>query len=302
MHRARPPRRRPRAALATGLARRRGLLPPTSAGATPANAAEASRLAQEAAQELTVIDEQVHEADDHRRRSRTRRKPRPQGAAAAQAALSVYEPQLRAIAQSGYTGKSQSRVAAFLTSDSADELVQQMTTLDMIAHHTNGVVAAAQAVATQAQADADAAAAKAGLDQLEAQQAEVRRRSPTTRPLRPADGRRAGDRHRRTGRPRPADAVGGLPAPRPGPRGRRCRADRARPGGRPLRRGASGPDGFDCSGLTLYAYARPVSPCRTPAGRSRRWASTSPVRTCSPATSSSSTRRSATWASTSATA
>ena len=53
----------------------------------------------------------------------------------------VYEPQLRAIAQSGYTGKTQSRVAAFLTSESADELVQQMTTLDMIAAHTNSVVA-----------------------------------------------------------------------------------------------------------------------------------------------------------------
>ena len=82
-------------------------------------------------------------------------------------------------------------MAAFLTSDSADELVQQMTTLDMIAHHTNTVVAevaAAQAVADQAQADADAAAATAtaGLDQLRLSRPRSRRRWPTTR--RPSPG------------------------------------------------------------------------------------------------------------------
>ena len=58
-------------------------------------------------------------------------------------ALAAYEPQLRAIAQSGYTGKTQSRVAAFLTSESATELVQQMTTLDMIAQHTAHMAARA---------------------------------------------------------------------------------------------------------------------------------------------------------------
>src|SRR5688500_8037748 len=145
-------RRRPRAALATGLALAAifaGLLPPTSAGATPANAADASRLAREAAQELTIVDEQVHEATITVAAQQDAAEAAAAQAAAAQAALSVFEPQLRAIAQSGYTGKSQSRVAAFLTSNSADELVQQMTTLDMIAHHTTGVVAevaAAQAV------------------------------------------------------------------------------------------------------------------------------------------------------------
>jgi hypothetical protein len=39
-----------------------GLLTPSTAGAVPNNAAEAAKLVREAAQELTVIDEQVHQA------------------------------------------------------------------------------------------------------------------------------------------------------------------------------------------------------------------------------------------------
>ena len=72
-------------------------------------------------------------------------------------------------------------MAAFLTSESADDLVQQMTTLDMIAPHTNSVVA--EVAAAQASAAAGAgrrrpggSTAQAGLDQLEAQQAEVQKK------------------------------------------------------------------------------------------------------------------------------
>ena len=140
-------------------------------------------------------------------------------AAAAQAALAVYEPQLRAIAQSGYTGKTQSRVAAFLTSDSADELVQQMTTLDMIAAHTNAViaeVAAAQAAAAQAQAAADAGRRdRAGRRWTSSRRSRPRSRSRSTdyqADLRPALGRRAGRRHHRRRRPR-ARGLRGRPAP-----------------------------------------------------------------------------------------
>ena len=244
-------RRRPRAVLTLGLALVAifaGLLPPTTAGAAPTNAADASRLVQEAAQELTVIDEQVHEAEIAVAAQQDAAEAAAEQAAAAQAALAVFEPQLRAIAQSGYTGKSQSRMAAFLTSDSADELVQQMTTLDMIAHHTNGVVAevaAAQAVAAQAQADADAAAAtaQAGLDQLEAQQARGPEEGRRLRgDLRPADRRRAGDRHHRTRRPRAADAVPRLPAARPRPGGGDRGGHRAGQDRQPLRLGLHRPE------------------------------------------------------------
>jgi cell wall-associated NlpC family hydrolase len=257
-------RRRPRAALATSLALAAvfaGLLPPTSAGATPANAADASRLAREAAQELTVVDEQVHEATITVAAQQDAAAAAAVQAAAAQAALSVFEPQLRAIAQSGYTGKSQSRVAAFLTSDSADELVQQMTTLDMIAHHTNGVVAevaAAQAVANQAQAEADAAAAtaQAGLDQLRAQQAEVKKKvadyQATFARLTAAE--QATVTAALAGPALRTPSVGSLP-PAPGPAAAVAVRTALAQVGDPYVWASSGPDGFDCSGLTSYAYS-----------------------------------------------
>ena len=257
-------RRRRRAALATSLALAAifaGLLPPTTAGAAPANAADASRLAREAAQELTVVDEQVHEATITVAAQQDAAEAAAAQAAAAQAALSLFEPQLRAIAQSGYTGKSQSRVAAFLTSNSADELVQQMTTLDMIAHHTNGVVAevaTAQAVANQAQADADAAAAtaQAGLDQLQAQQAEVKKKvadyQATFARLTAAE--QATVTAALAGPALRTPAVGSLP-PAPGPAAAVAVRTALAQVGDPYVWASSGPDGFDCSGLTSYAYS-----------------------------------------------
>ena len=87
-------------------------------------------------------------------------------------------------------------MAAFLTSGSAGELVEQMTTLDMIATHTDRsspAAAAARAAAEQAQAHAAGRRDRgAGLEQLQEQQAEVRKQSPATRPIRAADRRRAG--------------------------------------------------------------------------------------------------------------
>jgi cell wall-associated NlpC family hydrolase len=235
-----------------------GVLAPTPAGAAPSTAAEAAKLVRETAQQLTVIDEQVKEAELIVAAQQQAATTAAEQAAAAQAALAVYEPQLRAIAQSGYTGKTQSRVAAFLTSDSAAELVQQMTTLDMIAAHTNTVVAevaAAQAVAQQAQADADAAAAtaNAGLDELAAQKAEVEKKA--------AEYRAVFDRLTATEQAAVTAAVAGrtIQAPRdlpmpPGAAGAAIQTALAQVGDR-YNHGGSGPDVFDCSGLTSYAYA-----------------------------------------------
>jgi cell wall-associated NlpC family hydrolase len=179
-------------------------------------------------------------------------------AATAHAAVAAYEPQLRAIAQSGYTAKTQSRFAAFLTSQSASELVQQMTTLDVIAAHTNSVisqVAAAQDAAAQAQAAADqaAATAQAGLEQLKAQQAEVRKQVAAYQ----TDFSRLSTAEQTA----VTTAVAGralatprnLPLP-PGAAGKAISVALAQVGD-PYESAAAGPDAFDCSGLTMFAYA-----------------------------------------------
>jgi cell wall-associated NlpC family hydrolase len=255
------PRRRLRAVLVLGtvlVGAMTGVLAPMSAGAAPGSSTQAADLVRKAAEQLTVVDEQVHQAELTVAAQQEAAAGAAAEAAAARDALAAYEPQLRAIAQSGYTGKTQSRFAAFLTSESATELVQQMTTLDMIAEHTNSVVseaAAAQDAAQQAQAAADqaAATAQAGLTQLEAQQAEVKRQIAAYQ----ADLARlsAAEQARVT------TAVAGrsLAAPRnlplpPGAAGQAISTALAQVGD-PYQHAASGPDAFDCSGLTSYAYA-----------------------------------------------
>jgi cell wall-associated NlpC family hydrolase len=238
-----------------------GLLTPSTAGATPADAAEASRLVQQAAQELTVIDEQVHEAEVTVAGLQDAADAAAGQAAAANAALAVYEPQLRAIAQSGYKGKTQTGVAAFLTSQSADDLVQQMLTLDMIAHYTNSVigdVAAAQAVAAEAQAVADQAAAQAqaGLDQLEVQQAEVQKRVTEYEAdfARLTAAEQAVVTAALAGPALRTPSTSSLPLAPSEAAGAAVRTGLGQVGD-PYVWGSTGPDGFDCSGLTAYAYA-----------------------------------------------
>jgi cell wall-associated NlpC family hydrolase len=117
-------------------------------------------------------------------------------------------------------------------------------------------VAAAQAAATQAQADADAAAAtaQAGLDQLEAQQAAVKKKvadyQATFARLTAAE--QATVTAALAG---PALRVPGSLPPAPGPAAAAAVRTALAQVGDPYVWGSSGPDGFDCSGLTSYAYS-----------------------------------------------
>lgn len=255
------PGRRPRAARALGIAlvaAVTGLLSPVPAAAAPGTAAQASELVRKAAEQLGAVDEQVHQAELTVAAQQQAAAAAAVEAAAAHAAVAVYEPLLREIAQSGYTGKTRSRFAAFLTSQSAAELVQQMTTLDVIAAHTNTVISqvvAAQDAAARAQAAADhaAATAKAGLDQLTSQQAELRKQA--------ADYQADFSRLSAAEQVVVTTAVAGraitpprnLPLP-PGAAGKAISTALAQVGD-PYQSAAVGPDAFDCSGLTMYAYA-----------------------------------------------
>jgi cell wall-associated NlpC family hydrolase len=234
-----------------------GVLAPSPAGAAPATAAQAGEQVRQAAEQLSTVDEQVRQAEATVAAQQKAAAAAAAEAVAAHAAVAVYDPQLRAIAQSGYTAKSQSRFAAFLTSQSASELVQQMTTLDVIAAHTNSVitrVAAAQDAATKAQVAADraAATAQAGLQQLKQQQAEVQKQVAAYQ----ADFSRLSAAEQTA----VTTAVAGkaLAAPRnlplpPGAAGKAIAIALAQVG-KPYESGAAGPDAFDCSGLTMFAY------------------------------------------------
>jgi cell wall-associated NlpC family hydrolase len=260
-------RRRSRAALAISAALLgvgAGILSPSSAvaaPATPSSSAQAQKMVETVAQQLTGIDEQVAQAQLTVAALQKSAAAAAVRAAAAKRALAAYEPQMRAIAVGGYVAKTQSRMAAFLTSTSASQLVDEMTTLDMIAAHTEKViakVAAAQDAARAATAAAAHLSAKAssGLAQLRGQQAALQHK---------VAGYRA-DFARLTAAEQGAvvNAIAGpaLTAPSaddlpPAPSGAAAIAVKTALAhvGDPYVWGATGPNGFDCSGLTAYAWA-----------------------------------------------
>jgi peptidoglycan DL-endopeptidase CwlO len=255
-------RHRSRAVLALGaalIAVATGVLAPPTASAAPSTSAQAGRLVEAAAQQLTLIDEQVRQAELLVAAQQRAAEAAAQKAVVARAALAGFEPQMRAIAQT--SGKTQSRMAAFLTSGSATQLVQQMATLDMIAAHTETViakVAAAQDVARRAQAEADqlAATAQAGLAELKTQQAAVQEKITAYRAdfARLTSAEQGAVTAALAGPKVAAPSLRDLPLAPGSAAAVAVKAALAQLGD-PYVWGATGPDGFDCSGLTAFAWA-----------------------------------------------
>ena len=233
------------------------VLSPSAASAQPATADQARQAVTDTALKLSQLDEQVHQAEATTATELAAADTAAATAAQAQAQLDALEPQLRAIAQTGYVGTTRGRLAAFLTSGSADDLIQQMSTLDQLASHADAVVAqaaAARTVAEQAQqsaADAAAAATAAQAD-LEAQQETLEDEL--------ADYRADFARLSAVDQVRVQNVISGpdvVAAPAPAPTaaaGVAVQTALAQVGDM-YGVGASGPDSFDCSGLTSYAYA-----------------------------------------------
>jgi cell wall-associated NlpC family hydrolase len=152
-------------------------------------------------------------------------------------------------------------MAAFLTSRSATELVQEMATLDMIAAHTEKVIskaAAAQDAAREATATAARLAAKAtaGLAQLRGQQAALQAKAATYRAdfARLTTAEQAAVTGAVAGRKLAVPAASDLPLA-PGSAAAIAVKTALAQVGDPYVSAGTGPDGFDCSGLTAYAWA-----------------------------------------------
>jgi cell wall-associated NlpC family hydrolase len=232
----------------------------TAAPGQPRNPAEAAAKVQQTAQQLTDLDEQIQQAAqtvaDEQRAAQTAAGQ----AAAAQAALDAYGPQLRAIAQSSISGGSQSRVAAFLTSSSATDLVQQMTTLDVIADRTEAVVAqvaAAQQAAAKAKAVADTASARASASLATLQQQKKQLQSTAAAYQSSFNRLTAAQQAAVTNAvagPTLTISASSLPAA-PSATIALIISTALAQVGKPYVYGATGPNGFDCSGLTSYAFA-----------------------------------------------
>ena len=239
------------------------VLPGTAAAdpATVTDAAQAAQLVADSERELEVVTEQLNEAKVQLEQQHAAVAGAEQAAADAQAQLDALDGQVRQLARTAYTSEGFNRLDVLLTSGSAEELVHQLGTLDAIAGHTNQQlleVAEADEAAERAQAEADEAeaAAQRAVDEIAAQQEDLEGKI--------ADYQRQYDALSVPQQAEVARAHGGEPvAVAPVPSGVVAPSGAAQVAvdtalaqvGDAYVWGAGGPNAFDCSGLTQYAYS-----------------------------------------------
>ena len=229
-------------------------------------AAQVAELVAARGHQLEVITEEFNEAREALDAQRAAAEAAAAQLVQATAVLGTAQQQVRGIARAAYTGDGTGSFKALMTSDSADEFVGRIATLQSIAGHQGDIlqeaavanVAAAQAQATAQQAAAeaqkqyDAVAAKqaalqqeiagyqAAFDSLSAQEQRVA-----------AAGHDGADRASRAER-EPVPPAGPVVA---GSAAAQQAIDVAMAQrGKPYVWAASGPGSYDCSGLTSYAF------------------------------------------------
>jgi cell wall-associated NlpC family hydrolase len=232
------------------------------AQAAPATSADAAAMVAARGHELEAVTEKFNEA----RATLDTQRAAAQAAAAqlqqATAALGSAQQQVRGIARSAWTGEGLSSFQALMTSDSATDFVDRMSTLQLVAGHQNGILqaaAGANVAAAQAQAAAEdaAAAAKATYDTVAAQQADLQKQVADYQAvydrLSAAEKRAASTVPQRASRSdRQPVASGPVVA---SSQAAQIAVDAAlAQRGKPYVWAADGPGSFDCSGLTAYAY------------------------------------------------
>ncbi len=236
------------------------------AQAAPATSAEAAQLVAARGHELEVITEQFNDARVALETQQEAAKAAVATMEQATAQLAAAQQQVRGLARSAYTGEALGPVQALLTSDSADAFVDRVTTLQLVAgHHAEilGSAAAANVTAAQAQAVAQKAAAEAQAtyDSVAAQQAALQAE---------VDGYRAAfaalsaqeqqvvvsssheDRASRS--EDRAEVPAGAPVVANSGAAQIAIDTAMAQRGKPYVWAAGGPNSYDCSGLTAYAF------------------------------------------------
>jgi cell wall-associated NlpC family hydrolase len=260
----RTPARLARAALAVaGVAG--VLLSAAPAQAAPGTSAEAGQMVAARAHDLEVVTEQFDEARVTYDRQRAAAEAATAKLQAAAATLGTARQQVRGIARSAWTGSGLTSFQALLTSRSADDFVERVSTLQLVAGHQSGILqtaAGANAAAAQAQAGAQqaVAAAKATYDKVAAQQADLKKQVAEYQAV--YDQLSAAEKHAAAGATpeRASRSERAAPAAPSGPvvassQAAQIAVDTAlAQRGKPYVWAASGPGSFDCSGLTAFAY------------------------------------------------
>src|SRR5687767_8480409 len=133
---------------------------PAAAEPEPTTSQQAATLVAARAHDLEVLTEKFNEAREQLKVTREAAALAAEELEAAQADLAEARDHVRAVARNAWTGDRLGPLQAMLTSESADELLDRVGTLQTIADHNNGVLGGAQ------QATAEADRAKAASEQL----------------------------------------------------------------------------------------------------------------------------------------
>ena len=266
------PLRRARLGLVLALAAALGVLAPVmpSWAEEPQTSAEAAALVADKAHELEKVTEQFNEAREKLRAQQAAAQKAAKQLKKAQKQLAQAQKAVRGIARSAYTGEGLSTFSALMTSDSADEFVNRMGVLQMVAGHQNELLdsaAAANVNAAQAKTTAEqaAGAAQQTYDKVAAQQSALEAQIDEYRALydkldaaeqRAAVAAAGHDEEARASR---ADRGSSEPFSTnvvAGSKAAQAIVDTAMAQrGKPYVWAAGGPDSYDCSGLTQFAYA-----------------------------------------------
>ena len=268
-----------------------GLLPGTAL-ADPSRATtpqQAAQLVADASHQLEIVTEQVNTARVELEQQQAAAAAADKAATDTKAQLDALDGQIREIARSAYTGGDNhfATLDVLLTSSSADDFIAQLGTLNAIAGHTNDVViqvsdAAKAAQQAREQANQTAKAAQQKLDDVSAQQGDLESQIADYQrqynALSAAQQQQVTQAHAGNTAAAPAEtpapAERAAPAETPAPAVAAAPAVTAAPAvaggsgaaqaavrtalaqvGDPYVWGAAGPNAFDCSGLTQYAYA-----------------------------------------------
>jgi peptidoglycan DL-endopeptidase CwlO len=240
-----------------------------SSAEEPKTAAEAAALVAAKGHELEAVTEQFNTAREQLKAQQTAAKKAAKALKAAQVELARNQKAVRGIARSAYTGDNLSTFSAMMTSDSADQFVDRVGVLQMVAGHQNELLdaaATANVAAAQAQATAEEAAgtAQRTFDKVAAQQqaledqiAEYRALYDTlTAEERQAAIAAAAHTDDRASRDTRSDSEPFSTSVVAGSSAAQTAVDTAlSQQGKPYVWAAEGPGSYDCSGLMLYAYA-----------------------------------------------
>jgi cell wall-associated NlpC family hydrolase len=242
------------------------LLTAAPAQAAPATtAAQAAEMVAARGHDLEVVTEQFNEARSTLDTQRAAAVAAQATLEQAAATLGAAQQQVRGIARSAWTGDGMSGFQALMTSGSANDFVDRMSTIQMVAGRQNVILqaaAGANVAAAQAQATAQdaAAAAKATYDKVAAQQADLQKQVAEYKAV--YDRLSADEKRAAAAVPQRASRADREPAAPSGPvvassDAAQIAIDTAMAQrGKPYVWAASGPGSFDCSGLTAYAYGK----------------------------------------------